>query len=286
MNEYRQTAEAIIAAVGGKENIAAATHCATRLRMVLKDENKIDKAAIDTVPLAKGNFLTAGQFQIILGTGTVNKVTAELPDKKVTVEIKSLNSKQLDLSVRIPAVYREREMQLRNELLQRLERGKVDLNINVEYIGRDTSARINAAAVTGYYEQIHELAGRLGVPEPTDWFTTLLRLPETVRSEAGEVSEAEWQAVHDAVSEAVTRLIDFRTQEGAMLRRVFEQKIGIIGDLLREVEPYEQERVEKIRGRLTENLKKNNATLRLCKIISVKHNKLLLRNTKRKAKPS
>lgn len=186
------------------------------------------------------------------------KVTAELPDKKVTVEIKSLNSKQLDLSVRIPAVYREREMQLRNELLQRLERGKVDLNINVEYIGRDTSARINAAAVAGYYEQIHELAGRLGVPEPTDWFTTLLRLPETVRSEAGEVSEAEWQAVHGAVSEAVTRLIDFRTQEGAMLRRVFEQKIGIIGDLLREVEPYEQERVEKIRGRLTENLKKIN----------------------------
>ena len=184
------------------------------------------------------------------------KVTAELPDKKVTVEIKSLNSKQLDLSVRIPAVYREREMQLRNELLQRLERGKVDLNINVEYIGRDTSARINAAAVTGYYEQIHELAGRLGVPEPTDWFATLLRLPETVRSEAGEVSEAEWQAVHGAVSEAITRLIDFRTQEGAMLRRVFEQKIGIIGDLLREVEPYEQERVEKIRSRLTENLKK------------------------------
>ena len=184
------------------------------------------------------------------------KVTAELPDKKVTVEIKSLNSKQLDLSVRIPAVYREREMQLRNELLQRLERGKVDLNINVEYIGRDTSARINAAAVTGYYEQIHELAGRLGVPEPADWFATLLRLPETVRSEAGEVSEAEWQAVHSAVSEAITRLIDFRTQEGAMLRRVFEQKIGIIGDLLREVDPYEQERVEKIRSRLTENLKK------------------------------
>ena len=172
------------------------------------------------------------------------KVTAELPDKKVTVEIKSLNSKQLDLSVRIPAAYRDREMLLRNELLQRLERGKVDLNINVEYIGRDTS------------EQIHELAGRLGVPEPTDWFATLLRLPETVRSEAGEVSEAEWQAVHGAVSEAVTRLIDFRTQEGAMLRRVFEQKIGIIGDLLREVDPYEQERVEKIRSRLTENLKK------------------------------
>ena len=186
------------------------------------------------------------------------KVTAELPDKKVTVEIKSLNSKQLDLAVRVPAAYRDKEMMLRNELLQKLERGKVDLNVSVEYIGRDTSARINAVAVTGYYEQIHELAGRLGVDEPTDWFATLLRLPETVRSEAGEVDEAEWEAVHQAVNEAVSHLIDFRTQEGAMLRRVFEQKITTISELLREVAPYEQERVEKIRGRLTENLKKIN----------------------------
>ena len=184
------------------------------------------------------------------------KVTAELPDKKVTVEIKSLNSKQLDLAVRIPAAYRDKEMLLRNELLQRLERGKVDLNISIEYIGRDTSARINATAVTSYYEQIRDLAGRLGIAEPTDWFTTVLRLPETVRSEIGEVSEAEWEAVHGAVREAIGHLIDFRTQEGAMLQRVFEQKIGIISELLREVEPYEQERVEKIRGRLTENLKK------------------------------
>ena len=95
MNEYRQTAEAIIAAVGGKENIAAATHCATRLRMVLKDENKIDKAAIDTVPLAKGNFLTAGQFQLILGTGTVNKVTAELLDITGVKQVSTQEAKDL-----------------------------------------------------------------------------------------------------------------------------------------------------------------------------------------------
>ena len=99
MSEYRQTAEAIIAAVGGRDNIAAATHCATRLRMVLKDEAKIDKAAVDAIPLAKGNFLTAGQFQIILGTGTVNKVTAELLDitgvKQVsTQEAKDLGERQ------------------------------------------------------------------------------------------------------------------------------------------------------------------------------------------------
>ena len=95
MNEYRQTAEAIIAAVGGKENIAAATHCATRLRMVLKDENKIDKAAVDAIPLAKGNFLTAGQFQIILGTGTVNKVTAELLDITGVKQVSTQEAKDL-----------------------------------------------------------------------------------------------------------------------------------------------------------------------------------------------
>ena len=95
MNEYRQTAEAIIAAVGGRDNIAAATHCATRLRMVLKDESKIDKAAIDAIALAKGNFLTAGQFQIILGTGTVNKVTAELLDITGVKQVSTQEEKDL-----------------------------------------------------------------------------------------------------------------------------------------------------------------------------------------------
>ena len=95
MNEYRQTAEAIIAAVGGRDNIAAATHCATRLRMVLKDEAKIDKAAVDAIPLAKGNFLTAGQFQIILGTGTVNKVTAELLDITGVKQVSTQEAKDL-----------------------------------------------------------------------------------------------------------------------------------------------------------------------------------------------
>ena len=145
------------------------------------------------------------------------KVTAEMTDKKVTIEIKSLNSKQLDLFTRIPSAYREKEMQIRNELSQKLERGKIDFILHVEYIGKDTSTKINAAVVEGYYEQIRDLAGRLSVSLPDDWFPTLLRLPDVIKNETVEVDEAEWQKVHQAIADALAHLIEFRQQEGRML---------------------------------------------------------------------
>ena len=184
------------------------------------------------------------------------KVTAEMTDKKVTIEIKSLNSKQLDLFTRIPSAYREKEMQIRNELSQKLERGKIDFILHVEYIGKDTSTKINAAVVEGYYEQIRDLAGRLSVSLPDDWFPTLLRLPDVIKNETVEVDEAEWQKVHQAIADALAHLIEFRQQEGRMLQKLFEQKIATIGELLKEVEPYEQDRIDKIKGRLLENLQK------------------------------
>ncbi|PDP42338.1 YicC/YloC family endoribonuclease [Tannerella forsythia] len=184
------------------------------------------------------------------------KVTAEMTDKKVTIEIKSLNSKQLDLFTRIPSAYREKEMQIRNELSQKLERGKIDFILHVEYIGKDTSTKINAAVVEGYYEQIRDLAGRLSVSLPDDWFPTLLRLPDVIKNETVEVDEAEWQKVYQAIADALARLIEFRQQEGRMLQKLFEQKIATIGELLKEVEPYEQDRIDKIKGRLLENLQK------------------------------
>ena len=184
------------------------------------------------------------------------KVTAEMTDKKVTIEIKSLNSKQLDLFTRIPSAYREKEMQIRNELSQKLERGKIDFILHVEYIGKDTSTKINAAVVEGYYEQIRDLAGRLSVSLPDDWFPTLLRLPDVIKNETVEVDEAEWQKVYQAIADALAQLIEFRQQEGRMLQKLFEQKIATIGELLKEVEPYEQDRIDKIKGRLLENLQK------------------------------
>ncbi|MEG0647848.1 MAG: YicC/YloC family endoribonuclease [Bacteroides sp.] len=184
------------------------------------------------------------------------KVTAELPSKKVTVEIKALNSKQLDLSTRIPSIYKDKEMQVRSRLLQTLERGKVEFNIYIEYIGKDSPTQINLAAVENYYNQINDIASTLNIAVPSDWFSTLLRMPDVIKSETMEVDESEWEVVEKAVEDAVQHLCDFRIQEGAMLQKLFEQKIANIAALLSEVETYESERIEKIKTRITENLQK------------------------------
>lgn len=184
------------------------------------------------------------------------KVTAELPSKKVTVEVKALNSKQLDLSTRIPSIYKDKEMQIRSQLLQSLERGKVDFSIYIEYIGKDTPTQINLTAFESYYGQIKEIADKLNIALPTDWFQTLLKMPDVIKSEIVEVDESEWEVVFNAVKEAVKHLCDFRIQEGAMLQKLFEEKIGNIARLLAEVEKYEGERIEKIKARIMDNLTK------------------------------
>ena len=184
------------------------------------------------------------------------KVTAELPSKKVTVEVKALNSKQLDLSTRIPSIYKDKEMQIRSQLLQSLERGKVDFSIYIEYIGKDTPTQINLTAFESYYNQIKEIAEKLNIDVPADWFQTLLKMPDVIKSEIVEVDESEWEDVFTAVKEAIKHLCDFRIQEGAMLQKLFEEKIGNIARLLSEVEEYEGERIEKIKARIMDNLEK------------------------------
>ena len=184
------------------------------------------------------------------------KVTAELPSKKVTVEIMALNSKQLDLSTRIPSIYKDKEMELRSLLLQSLERGKVEFNIFIEYIGKDTPTQINLAAVENYYNLIKEIAEKLNINVPNDWFQTLLRMPDAIKSETVEPDESEWGVVLETVKDAIKYLCDFRIQEGAMLQKLFEQKIANIATLLKEVEKYEGERIEKIKARIMDNLQK------------------------------
>ena len=156
------------------------------------------------------------------------KATTELSKRKVTVEIKSLNSKQLDLSVRMPNLYKENEMSIRNLLSRELERGKVDFLIYVENIGNETPNQINQNLLEGYYKQIKDSADKLGIETPTDWFQTLLRLPDVLKYEAQEADAEEWDAVLKVIKEAIKQLIDFRKQEGAMLQKLFEEKIGNI----------------------------------------------------------
>ena len=137
-----------------------------------------------------------------------------------------------------------------------MERGKVDFSIYIEYIGKDTPTQINLTAFESYYNQIKDIAEKLNIDVPADWFQTLLKMPDVIKSEIVEVDESEWEVVFTAVKEAIKHLCDFRIQEGAMLQKLFEEKIGNIARLLSEVEEYEGERIEKIKARIMDNLVK------------------------------
>lgn len=184
------------------------------------------------------------------------KASAEFNKRKITVEVKSLNSKQLDLSVRLPNLYKENEMAVRNLLSRVLERGKVDFLIYVENIGTETATQINQTLLEGYYLQIKETAGRLGIDTPQDWFQVLLRIPDVLKYETQEVDEEEWSFVMKIVDDALNQLQSFRKQEGSMLDKLFEEKIANISTLLSDIEPHEAERVEKVKVRITEALQK------------------------------
>lgn len=182
------------------------------------------------------------------------KAVAELPNKRITVEIRSLNSKQFDLSARIPSIYREKELILRNMLSRRLERGKVDLTMNVDLLNRDVSSKIDPIVLQQYHRELSSLATEMGIATPADWFPVLLRLPDVMRQENETLSEEEWNSIEVAISEALEELIRFRQQEGEMLQQVLSGKIEAIRSLLAAVEPFEAERTEKIKSRLYESL--------------------------------
>ncbi len=186
------------------------------------------------------------------------KATAEFPDKKINVEIKSLNSKNLDLSVRVAPLYREKEMEIRNELSKVLERGKVDFSLWIEKKDTpDVAVPINKGLVKSYYRQILELSETEGIPRPEDWFPTLLRMPEVLsKTEVQELSDEEWQQVLAVIREAIAHLTEFRKQEGLTLEARFRRNIADISKLLAAVEPYEKERVDRVKERITEALEK------------------------------
>lgn len=183
------------------------------------------------------------------------KASAEIGNKKITVEVKSLNSKQLDLSTRINGMYREKDIEIRNELSQKLERGKVDFSLYIDNSGKESVTQINQSVVEAYYTQISELSVKLGVPVPSDWFSVLLRMPEVLKTEAPqELEEDEWADVKKIIGEAIDQFNEFRIQEGKSLEKVFETKIANIQQLSQEINKYEAERIDKVKTRLRENL--------------------------------
>lgn len=193
---------------------------------------------------------------MILSMTGFGKAVVEINDKKITAEIKSLNSKQLDLTVRIPQQYRECELPLRSLVASELERGKVDLVISTESNIGISKSVINKELAEEYKTQITELSQELGIPHPEDWYSVLLRMPDIMKTEMPDMDDAEKVALNDAVSNAIKELVAFRTQEGNRLELFFKEKIENIQQLLNEVPKYEQERIEKIRGRIVDALEK------------------------------
>ena len=183
------------------------------------------------------------------------KAVVAYKDKKIHAEIKSLNSKQLDLQTRIAPLYREKEMEIRQLVSAALERGKADFSLWIEKETGVDATPLNVALMENYYRQLKDASARMGIPEPADWLTTLTRMPDVLtKTEQEELSDAEWTVVREAVQKAVDALVDFRRQEGAALEKKFAEKIDNIERLLAEIEPYEKNRVEKIRQRIVEGL--------------------------------
>ncbi len=182
------------------------------------------------------------------------KAVAELSNKKITIEIRSLNSKQFDLFTRIPLIYKDKEIALRNKLSKLLERGKIDLFFNIEYISKDVSSKIDHNVFKQYYQEIKKLSQELEINEPVDWFPVIMRMPDVMKQDSEEVSDEEWEIIENAINKACNELNAFRIQEGEMLAKILKQNIEKIGTLSNEIELYEKERIEKIKSRIQDEL--------------------------------
>ena len=175
------------------------------------------------------------------------KATLQLPTKKITVEIKSLNSKGLDLNTRMPSVFREMELGLRNQLSQKLERGKVDFSLYVEVTGEETSSKINVPIVKGY---INQMKAVIPNADETELMKMAVRMPDALKTERDEIDENEWKQIQTVIDEALQNIIQFRTDEGVSLEKEFLHRIANIMTLMNNAVAYDAERVETVKTRL------------------------------------
>ena len=192
---------------------------------------------------------------MILSMTGYGKSVVVYKDKKINVEIKSLNSKALDLSARVAPLYREKEMEIRQYIAKKLSRGKVDFALWTEKDTVVDATPVNAALVEDYYKQLKAISEKAGIPEPADWFSTLTRMPDVLtRTNVEELGDEEWEVVKGAIKQAVDNLVAFRKQEGAALEKKFHEKVDNIEKLLHSIEPYEKSRVPKIKETIIKGL--------------------------------
>ncbi len=175
------------------------------------------------------------------------KASLQLPTKKITVEIKSLNSKGLDLNTRMPSVFREMELGLRNQISQCLERGKVDFSLYVEVTGEETTSKINVPIVNGYMNQMKAV---LPNADETELLKMAVRMPDALKTERDEIDANEWKQIQSVIDEALENIANFRKDEGASLEKEFQLRIANINNLMTEAVSYDAERVETVKTRL------------------------------------
>lgn len=188
------------------------------------------------------------------------KAECELSQKKITIEIKSLNSKQLDINTRFPGVYREKDLEIRKEISDKLIRGKIDFSLYAESMGVESNAAINSAIVKSYYRQLSEISGELGLTMNESALQIIMGLPEVVKTEREELDEDEWKMILAAIQEALLTLDNFRIREGISLHTDIILNTNMITSLLAQVGQYEQERSDRVKGRIVDGLKELSGT--------------------------
>jgi len=179
------------------------------------------------------------------------KTTLQLPTKKITIEIRSLNSKNLDLNIRIPSTYREKEFSLRNIIAQKIERGKVDFSIYAEITAEETSSKVNAPIIKGYIKQMQDI---LPDADATELMKMAVRMPDSLKTERDEINEDEWDEIQKKIDETIHAFNEFRKAEGKVLQADFEQRIEKIRSLMNETVSFDKERIETVKTRLRDNL--------------------------------
>ena len=175
------------------------------------------------------------------------KATLQLPTKKITIEVKSLNSKGLDLNVRMPSLYREMELGLRNLIASKLERGKIDFSIYIESTAEQTSTRVNVPIVKAYINQLREVYSDV---DETELMKMAVRMPDTMKVEREEIDESEWATIQTVIEEALQNILNFRKDEGESLEKEFQLRIGNIRQFMNEALALDPERVQAIKDRL------------------------------------